>query len=83
MLIKSAERALWRVNKDQVLDHAQTVEQTKANTMMSRRLTMSLLSGFALLALLLACGGIYAVLSFRHCGPDAGDGHSRRSGSVA
>jgi putative ABC transport system permease protein len=63
-LIKSVERALWRVNKDQVLDHAETVEQTKANTMMSRRLTTSLLSGFALLALLLACGGIYGVLSF-------------------
>jgi ABC-type antimicrobial peptide transport system permease subunit len=32
--------------------------------MMQRRLTTSLLGGFALLAMLLACGGIYGVLSF-------------------
>jgi putative ABC transport system permease protein len=63
-LIKSVQRALWKVNKDQVLDRPQAVEQTKAETTMSRRLTTSLLSGFALLALLLACGGIYGVLSF-------------------
>jgi putative ABC transport system permease protein len=63
-LIKSVQQAIWKVNKDQVLDHPQTVEQTKAETMMSRRLTTSLLGGFALLALLLASGGIYGVLSF-------------------
>jgi len=32
--------------------------------MMPRRLTTSLLGGFALLAMLLACAGIYGVLSF-------------------
>ena len=64
VLIKSVERAMWRVNKDQVFDHAQAVAQMKAESLMSRRLTTSLLSGFALLALLLACGGIYGVLSF-------------------
>jgi putative ABC transport system permease protein len=63
-LIKSVERALWRVNKDQVLNHPETVERTKSETTMSRRLTTSLLGGFALLAMLLACGGIYGVLSF-------------------
>jgi putative ABC transport system permease protein len=63
-LIKSVQQAIWKVNKDQVLDRPQTVEQTKAETMMSRRLTTSLLGGFALLALLLASGGIYGVLSF-------------------
>ena len=64
MLIKSVERALWRVNKDQVLEHPETIAQIKAESVMSRRLTTSLLSGFALLALLLASGGLYAVLSF-------------------
>jgi putative ABC transport system permease protein len=64
VLIKSVERALWRVNKDQVLEHAQTIAQIKAESVMSRRLTTSLLSGFALLAMLLAGGGLYAVLSF-------------------
>jgi len=64
VLIKSIERALWRVNKNQVLDHAEPVAQTKSESMMQRRLTTSLIGGFALLAMLLACGGIYGVLSF-------------------
>jgi len=63
-LIKSIQRARWRVNKDQVLDHAKPVAQIKSENMMQRRLTTSLLGGFALLAMLLACGGIYGVLSF-------------------
>jgi putative ABC transport system permease protein len=64
MLIKSVERALTRVNKYQVLEHPETVAQIKAESVMSRRLTTSLLSGFALLAMLLAASGIYGVLSF-------------------
>jgi len=64
MLIKSVERALTRVNKYQVLEHPETVTQMKAESVASRRLTTSLLSGFALLAMLLAASGIYGVLSF-------------------
>lgn len=63
-LIKSLRQAVLRVNKYQVLDRAQTVEQIKTESMMSRRLTTSLLGGFALMALFLACAGIYGVLSF-------------------
>jgi putative ABC transport system permease protein len=63
-LIKSVQQAVWKVSKDQVLDRAQTVEQLKTESMSSRRLTSSLLGGFALLAMLLACAGIYGVLSF-------------------
>jgi putative ABC transport system permease protein len=63
-LIKSVQQAVWKVNKDQVLDRAQTVEEMKFASMMSRRLTTSLLGGFALLAMFLACAGIYGVLSF-------------------
>ena len=63
-LIKSVQQAVWNVNKDQVLDSPQTVEQLKTVSMSPRRLTSSLLGGFALLALLLACAGIYGVLSF-------------------
>jgi putative ABC transport system permease protein len=55
---------VWKLNKNQVLDRAQTVEQMKTESMLSRRLTTSLLGGFALLAMLLACAGIYGVLSF-------------------
>ncbi len=63
-LIKTVQQALFRVNKMQLLDRPMTVEQIKNNAMMSRKLPMMLLGGFALLALLLACAGIYGVLSF-------------------
>jgi len=63
-LIKATEQAVWRVNKDQVLDRAATVTQMKMDSTQSRRLTTALLTGFALLAMLLACAGIYGVLSF-------------------
>jgi putative ABC transport system permease protein len=63
-LIKSIQRAVWQVNKDQVLDRPMTVAQLKSDSMMERRLPTMLMSGFALLAMLLACAGIYGVLSF-------------------
>ncbi|MGH9723060.1 MAG: FtsX-like permease family protein, partial [Bryobacteraceae bacterium] len=63
-LIQSVARAVSRVDKSQVLDRARTVEQMKSESLMSRRLTTSLLGGLSLLAMLLACAGIYGVLSF-------------------
>jgi putative ABC transport system permease protein len=63
-LIKSVQQAVWKVNKDQVLDRPRTVEQLRTDSMMGRRLTTSLLGGFALLAMFLSCAGIYGVLSF-------------------
>jgi putative ABC transport system permease protein len=64
VLIKSLQSAVTHVNKTQVLDRPRTVDRIKADSMMSRKLTTSLLGGFALLAMLLACAGIYGVLSF-------------------
>jgi hypothetical protein len=63
-IVKSVERAVWSVNKSQALDHPMTVEQIKTESLMSRRLPAMLLGGFAILAMLLACTGIYGVLSF-------------------
>ena len=63
MLIKSIQAAVQRVNKYQVLDRPMTVTQLKADSMIDRRLPTYLLGGFALLAMLLACAGIYGVLS--------------------
>lgn len=63
-IIQAVARAVTRVDKTQVLDRAKTVEQMRNESMMSRRLTMSLLGGLSLLAMLLACAGIYGVLSF-------------------
>ena len=63
-LIKSIQRSVWRVHKNQVLDHPMPMEQIKAESVTFRRLPAVLLGGFAFLAMLLACTGIYGVLSF-------------------
>jgi putative ABC transport system permease protein len=63
-LIKSIQHAVQRVNKTQVLDRPTTVAQLKADSLVDRRVLTMLLGGFALLAMLLACAGIYGVLSF-------------------
>ena len=63
-LIKSIQRAVWRSNKNQVLDDPKTMEQIKAESLTFRRLPAMLLGGFALLAMVLSCTGIYGVLSF-------------------
>ena len=63
-LIQSVARAVTKVEKTQVLDRAMTVEEMKSESLMARRLTTSLLGGLSLLAMLLACAGIYGVLSF-------------------
>jgi putative ABC transport system permease protein len=63
-MIKSIERAMWGVDKIQVLDNPMTMDRIKAESVTDRRLPAVLLGGFALLALLLACTGIYGVLSY-------------------
>jgi predicted permease len=63
-LIKSIQRAVWRVNKNQVLDGPMTMERIKAESVGFRRLPAMLLGGLALLAMVLASTGIYGVLSF-------------------
>ena len=63
-MIKTIQRAVWRFDKNQVLDNPLTMERIKAESVTFRRLPAVLLGGFAALALLLACTGIYGVLSF-------------------
>lgn len=63
-LIKSVEHGIWAWNKSQALDQPRSVEQIKAESLTMRRLPAVLLGGFATLAMLLACAGIYGVLSF-------------------
>lgn len=63
-MIRSIEQAVWRVNKTQVLSTPMTMERIKEESVTFRRLPAVLLGGFALLAMLLACTGIYGVLSF-------------------
>jgi putative ABC transport system permease protein len=64
LLIKALQRAAARVNKAQALDGPMPVGQIKAEKTMSRRFATVLLGGFALLAMLLACAGIYGLLAF-------------------
>lgn len=63
-LIKSVQSAVWRVNRHQALDRPMTVDEIKAQSLMGRRLPTMLLAGFGVLAMLLACAGVYGVLSF-------------------
>jgi putative ABC transport system permease protein len=63
-LIKSVQAAVRRVNPHQALDRPMTVDEIKAQALMGRRMPTMLLAGFGVLAMLLACAGIYGVLSF-------------------
>jgi putative ABC transport system permease protein len=63
-LIQAVAKAVTRVDKTQALERARTVDELKVESTMQRRLTASLPGGLAVLALLLACAGLYGVLSF-------------------
>jgi putative ABC transport system permease protein len=63
-VIKAVQQAVWRVNKNQALDQPMPMERIKSESVTFRRLPAVLLGGFSLLAMLLACTGIYGVLSF-------------------
>jgi predicted permease len=63
-LIQAAQRAVARVDPEQVLLWPKSLQAIKAEQIQPRRLITSLMGSFALLALLLAAAGTYAVVAF-------------------
>jgi putative ABC transport system permease protein len=63
-LVKSIERAVWEVNKNQALTDFKTLEQIKSESLGGNRLRTYLLVAFAATALLLAAIGLFGVISY-------------------
>lgn len=62
--LKSAEQAVWKVDKDQAIFKAIPVSALAAQAIAVRRVSMVLFAGFAAVALLLAAVGIYGIMAF-------------------
>jgi putative ABC transport system permease protein len=63
-LQKAVRLGVDRVNKDQALSDVRTLEQVLDQSMVANRVTSTIVTGFASIALLLAAVGIYGVISY-------------------
>jgi putative ABC transport system permease protein len=63
-MVKTAERALWSVDPEMPVFRANTMDALASQTLALRRASSVLISGFAMLALLLASIGIYGVMAY-------------------
>jgi putative ABC transport system permease protein len=63
-LVEPLRQALQQIDRDLPLDKVQTYEQVVAGSLVQKRVKTALLAAFAGLALLLAAGGIYGVVSY-------------------
>jgi putative ABC transport system permease protein len=63
-MIKPAEQALWSVDPDLPVFKAIPMESLANQSLALRRASSVLISGFAILALILACIGIYGVMAY-------------------
>ncbi|HEY9435657.1 MAG TPA: ABC transporter permease [Blastocatellia bacterium] len=62
-LAPAIRKAIWSVNKDQPISRVATMDELLAATAAERRFALILFEAFGLVALALACAGIYGALS--------------------
>ncbi|MCA1586023.1 MAG: ABC transporter permease [Acidobacteria bacterium] len=63
LLIEAAKAEIWAINPTQTIYRTATLDELVAKTVSPRRFALAVLVAFALVALLLAAGGVYGVLS--------------------
>jgi putative ABC transport system permease protein len=63
-LVSTVQREILNIDKDQPVTAVRTLEQVVGESIEQPRLTMLLLGGFALAALLLAIVGVYGVMNY-------------------
>jgi putative ABC transport system permease protein len=63
-LVGAVRQAVWSVDKDQPVSNVMTLDELLDQEVAQRRVQAALLGGLAALALILACIGIYGVLSY-------------------
>lgn len=63
LLIEPARAAVWAVDPLQTFHQTATLDELVDRTLATRRFALTVLAGFALVALLLAAAGLYGVLS--------------------
>jgi ABC-type antimicrobial peptide transport system permease subunit len=63
-LIPQIKQAIWSVDPRQAIYDSAPLEMLVQNSLVRQRFSMTVISGFALLALVLCASGIYGIISF-------------------